>query len=244
MLLENKVALVTGAGRGMGATVAQLLASEGASVVVHYNHSRETAAKTASEIGGLAIQADLTDSEQTKAMIDQAISHFGRIDVLVNNAASFTPGLTLERAIWEDFQKEFDGVVGSTVNPTRCVVPHMKAQGGGRIINFMASLTTGLSPEYIVHTTAKSALLGLTRTLARELGPFGITVNVVSPGMTLTEYSQSLPEDLKQRVSERTPLRRLATPEDVARIVLFYASPLADFLTGANLIPDGGFAVV
>ncbi len=244
MLLENKVALVTGAGRGMGAITAHLLASEGALVIVHYNHSRETAEKTAAETGGLALQADLTQTDQTNAMVAQAISHFGRIDILVNNAASFTPGLTLDTASWNDFQKEFDGVVGATVNPTRAVVPHMKAQGGGRIINFMASLTTGLSPEYIVHTTAKSALLGFTRTIARELGPFGITVNLVSPGMTLTEFSQSLPEDLKQRVSERTPLRRLATPEDVARIVLFYASPLAEFLTGANLIPDGGFAVV
>ena len=111
-------------------------------------------------------------------------------------------------------------------------------------MNFVATLIQRPAPEYIVHTTAKSALIGLTRTLARDLGPHGITVNMVSPGMTLTDYSQSLPEDLKARVAGQTPLRRLATPEDVANVVLFYASPLADFVTGANLAPDGGLAIL
>ena len=96
----------------------------------------------------------------------------------------------------------------------------------------------------MVHATAKSALIGLTRTLARDLGPHGITVNLISPGMTLTDYSQSLPDDLKARVAAQTPLRRLATPDDVTGAVLFYASPLAGFVTGANIAPDGGLAIL
>jgi len=244
MLLENKVALVTGAGRGIGAVVARRFAGEGAKVIVHYRSSREPAEALALEIGGLALQADLTDGPATEAMVADALSHFGRIDVLVNNAASFAADLDFDRATWDDFRAEFEGVVGATVNPTKAVVPVMKDQGEGRIVNFVATLVQRPAPEYIVHTTAKSALVGLTRTLARDLGPHGITVNMVSPGMTLTDYSQGLPDDLKERVAGLTPLRRLATPEDVANVVLFYASPLAGFVTGANIAPDGGLAVL
>jgi 3-oxoacyl-[acyl-carrier protein] reductase len=244
MLLENKVALVTGAGRGIGAVVARRFTEEGAKVIVHYRSSREPAEALALEIGGLALQADLTDGPATEAMVADALSHFGRIDVLVNNAASFAADLDFDRATWDDFRAEFEGVVGATVNPTKAVVPVMKDQGEGRIVNFVATLVQRPAPEYIVHTTAKSALVGLTRTLARDLGPHGITVNMVSPGMTLTDYSQGLPDALKERVAGLTPLRRLATPEDVANVVLFYASPLAGFVTGANIAPDGGLAVL
>lgn len=244
MLLENKIALVTGAGRGIGAQIARRFAAEGAKVVVHYRQSRETAEELALEIGGLALEADLTDPVATAAMVADALSQFGRIDILVNNAASFAADLDFTAANWDDFRAEFDGVVGATVNPIQAVLPVMKAQGSGRIINFVATLVQRPAPEYVVHTTAKSALIGLTRTLARDLGPQGITVNMVSPGMTLTAYSQSLPDDQQARVAAQTPLRRLATPDDVAGIVLFYASPLAGFLTGANLAPDGGLAIM
>jgi 3-oxoacyl-[acyl-carrier protein] reductase len=212
-------------------------------VVVHYRSSREPAERLAEEIGGLAAGADLTDPVATEAMVADALAHFGRLDILVNNAASFAADLDFDRATWDDFRAEFEGVVGATVNPTKAVAPVMKQQGGGRIVNFVATLVQRPAPEYVVHTTAKSALVGLTRTLARDLGPHGITVNMVSPGMTLTDYSQGLPEDQQRRVAAQTPLRRLATPEDVADVVLFYASPLAGFVSGANLAPDGGLAI-
>ena len=243
MLLENKIALVTGAGRGIGTTIARCFAAEGAKVIVHYRSSREPAERLAAEIGGLALGADLSDPVATDAMVAEALAHYGRIDILVNNAASFAADITFEEATWDDFKAEFDGVVGATVNPTHAVLPSMKALGAGKIIIFVATLLQRPAAEYVVHTTAKSALVGLTRTLARDLGPHGITVNMVSPGMTLTDYSQSLPETVKVRVAALTPLRRLATAEDVASVVLFYASPLADFVTGANIAPDGGLAV-
>ena len=244
MLLQNKVAIVTGAGRGIGTAVARRLAAEGAKVVVHYHTSHEAAGVLAEEIGGLALGCDLTDPLATEAMVADALSHFGRIDILVNNAASFAADLDFAAATWDDFRAEFDGVVGATVNPIQAVLPVMKAQHSGRIINFCATLVQRPAPEYVVHTTAKSALIGLTRSLARDFGPFGITVNMVSPGMTLTDYSQSLPDDQKARVASLTSLRRLATPDDVAGVVLFYASPLADFVTGANIAPDGGLAIL
>ncbi|MEO7714894.1 MAG: SDR family oxidoreductase [Capsulimonas sp.] len=246
MLLEGKIAVVTGAGRGIGSEIARLFASEGASVVVNYHHSADTAVKLATEIGrgSIALGADVSDPAAAKDMMDKVAAHFGRIDILVNNGASFAHDLPFEKAEWEDYTKEFVGVVGATVNPTRAVTPYMKSQGGGKIVNFIATLVQRPSADQIVHTTCKSALIGLTRTLARDLGPYGITVNMVSPGMTMTQYSTSLPEDLKARVTGQTPLRRLATAEDVAKVVLFYASPLADFVTGANIAPDGGLVVL
>ena len=244
MLLQNKVALVTGAGRGIGSAIARRFAAEGAQVVVHYRASRAPAEALAAEISGLALGCDLTDALATEAMVADALSHFGRVDVLVNNASSFASDLDFAAATWDDFQAEFSGVVGATINPTKAVLPVMKAQGSGRIINFLATLTQRPAPEYVVHTTAKSALIGLTRTLACDLGSHGITVNLISPGMTLTDYSQSLPDDQKARVAALTPLRRLATPDDVAGVVLFYASSLADFVTGANIAPDGGLAIL
>ncbi len=242
-MLENKVALVTGAGRGIGSATARRLAAEGARVVVHYRDSRESAEALATEIGGLAVQADLTEPTAAERVVAEALAHFGRLDILVNNAASFAADLRFAEASWADFQSEFDGVVGATVLPTQAAVPVMIREGGGRIINLGATLTQRPASEYVVHTTAKSALIGLTRTLARELGPHGITVNMVSPGMTLTEYSSSLPEDVKNKVAGLTPLRRLATPEDVADAVLFFASPLAGFVSGATIAPDGGLAI-
>ena len=244
MLLQSQVALVTGAGRGIGSAIARRLAAEGAKVVVHYHTSREPAEALATEIGGLALGCDLTDALAAEAMVADALSHFGRIDILVNNASSFAADLDFAAAAWDDFRAEFDGVVGTTVNPIKAVLPVMQAQKSGRIINFAATLLQRPAPEYVVHATAKSALIGLTRTLARDLGPHGITVNLVSPGMTLTDYSQSLPDDLKARVAAQTPLRRLATPDDVAGVVLFYASPLAGFVSGANIAPDGGLAIL
>ena len=246
MLLQNRIAIVTGVGRGIGTSVARLLASEGASVVVHYNHSKEGAEKLSQELGNgsIAVSADLTDPAAAAVLVKAAQDKFGRVDILVNCAASYAKGITQTTAEWGDYQKEFSGVVGATVNPVHAVVPLMKEQGYGRIVNFVATLVQRPDPEQIVHITAKSALIGFTRTLARDVGPFGITANMVSPGMTLTENTNSLPEDVKNKVIGLTPLRRLATPDDVAKLVLFYVSDLAGFVTGANIAPDGGLAVL
>lgn len=245
-LLADKVAIVTGAGRGIGSAVARALFDHGASVIVHYNKSRDEAEALARSLGenAAAIQADLTSRPAAQALVEKAIARFGRIDVLVNNASSFHPDTRFEDDAWEAYLDEFNGVVGATFHVTRAVLPHMKAQGRGRIINFTASLLRRPAAGYGAHSAAKGAVLALTRTLARELGRYGITVNAVSPGMTMTEYSLSLPEKVKRNVSDQTPLGRLAQPEDVARVVVFYASDLAGFVTGAEIAPDGGLAVI
>jgi 3-oxoacyl-[acyl-carrier protein] reductase len=139
---------------------------------------------------------------------------------------------------------EWQVVVRPVFNVTRAALPHLIAQGSGRIVNLSATLLQRPATGFAAHAMAKAAVLSLTRTLAREVGPHGVTVNAVSPGMTLTTFSRNLPEDVKESVRRQTPLRRLATPEDVAGAILFFCSPLADFVTGANIAPDGGLAVL
>jgi 3-oxoacyl-[acyl-carrier protein] reductase len=248
-LLTGAKALVTGAGRGIGVEIARLLAAEGASVAVHYRGSREGAEKTAAMIrdaGGNAVtlQADLTDEPQATRLVAETADALGGLDILVNNAAGFGPLKNLADHTWGEIDDEWQAVVKPVFVLTRAVLPGMRAQRNGRIINLSATLLQRPAPTYGAHGMAKSAVLSFTRTLAREVGPDGITVNAVSPGMALTEFSQSLPEELKNAVRDRTPLRRLATPEDVAKVVLFFASPLADFVTGTNIAPDGGLAVL
>ncbi len=248
-LLDGKKALVTGAGRGIGVEIARLFAAEGAAVAVHYRGSRAGAEQTAGMIqdaGGTAVvlQADLADEAQAARLAREAIDTLGGLDILVNNAAGFGPLKPLAEHTWDEINEEWLAVVKPVFALTHAALPHLITQRGGRIVNLAATLWQRPAPTFGAHAMAKAAVLAFTRTLAREVGPDGITVNAVSPGMALTEFSQSLPDSVKDAVRDRTPLRRLATPEDVARAVLFFASPLADFITGANLAADGGLAVL
>jgi 3-oxoacyl-[acyl-carrier protein] reductase len=228
----------------MGSTTARLLAEQGAKVIVHYNKSAAPAEELASEIGGIALGADLRDPNAVKRLVEEAAAAFGSIDILINNAASFAYKPSFEEETWSDYVEEWEGVFGTTYRPCAAVVPYMKQQGGGRIINFAATLIQRPSPGYGAHTCAKAAVLALSRNLAKELGPYNITVNVVSPGMTRTEFTKTLSEAERSKVSSITPLRRLAEPDDVASLCLFYASDLAKFITGANTAADGGLAAM
>lgn len=246
-LLEGTRALVTGAGRGIGTSIARALADEGAAVALAYRSSRAGAEQAADAIraeGGRAavLQADLTDAAQAARLVEATVAALGGLDVLVNNAAGFGPLKRLDESDWEEIDAEWRAVVKPVFVLTRAALPHLGA--GARIVNLAATLIERPAPTYGAHTMAKAAVLAFTRTLAREVGPQNITVNAVSPGMTLTDFSESLPQSLRDQVAARTPLRRLATPEDVARAVVFFASPLSGFVTGANLAPDGGLAVL
>lgn len=243
-MLEGKKALVTGAGRGVGVEIARLLAQNGARVAIAYRHSKETAEALAQELGGVALQADLTEVAQAERLVQESLAALKGLDIVVNNAAGFGPLKPLPEYTWDEIDAEWQAVVKPVVTVTRAALPHLRAQRSGKIVNLSATLLQRPAPGQGAHAMAKAAILAYTRSLAREVGPDGITVNAVSPGMALTEFSQGLPESLKEAVAERTPLRRLATAEDVARAVVFFCSPLADFITGANLAPDGGLAVL
>jgi len=246
--LDGAIALVTGAGRGIGVEIARLLAAEGASVALSYRTSRAGAEDAAERIrvaGGAAIplQADLTVAADAERLVRETRETLGGLDILVNCAAGFGPAKSLVDATWEEVDREWEDVVSPVVHVTRAALPHLIAQKRGRIVNLCATLVRRPASGYGAHTMAKAAVLAYTRTLAKEVGPHGVTVNAVSPGMTLTDFTLSLPESVREGVAARTPLRRLAGPEDVARAVLLFCSPWADFITGAELAPDGGLAL-
>jgi 3-oxoacyl-[acyl-carrier protein] reductase len=241
-LLKNKVVIVTGAGRGIGSHITPLLASEGANVVIHYNKSAQSAEQLGGSLKGrhITVQADLSTPSGAHTLIARTIEEFGRLDVLVNNASSFASNVLIEDDEWQSYLDEFNGVFGVTFHTCKAAAPIMKSQGGGRIINFAANLTARPTSGFGAHTAAKSALISFSRVLSQELARYNITVNTVSPGMTTTEDTLGRSEAVRNSVASQTPLGRLAAPQDVARIVLFLASDLSGFVTGACITPDGG----
>ena len=251
---QGQVVLVTGASRGIGAAIALAFAREGALVVVNYL-SNEAAANAVvarcQEVGGdgLAIQADVCLEAAVQAMVAQVLSEVSRIDVVVNNAFKafiFDPDqrkMFWELA-WSDYEAQVDGAVHATYNVCQAVLPHFRQRGRGSIINMVSDLVERPSIAYHDYTTAKSALVGFSRNLAVELGPLGIRVNCVAPGLVYpTSASLTTPEEVRAMIVGQTPLRRVATPEDVAGPVLFLASDWSRFMTGQVLFVDGGLVM-
>ena len=252
-MLEGKVALVTGASRGIGAAIADSLANEGAAVIVNYHKSEERAAEVARKIqekGGkaLPLRADVTDESTVEHMVQAATEALGPIDILVNNALpdyKFDPVSRKEFASisWGDYQHQLGGLKGA-FHCTQAVVPGMTETGKGRVINILTNLINNPVVAYHDYTTAKSAFLGFSRNLATELGPSGITVNMIAGGLIDgTDASAPTTEEVRQIVAGSTPLRRLGTPEDIGHAVLMFASPWASFVTGQYITCDGGLVM-
>lgn len=253
-LLRDRVAIVTGSSRGIGAAIARALGTHGATVIVNYLQNRDAAQQVVEDVEALggraeAYAADVTDPQAVATMVAEVTERFGPVNLLVNNALrsyTFDP-LTRSTAWdirWKDYERQFKGSVGGAFNLCRSVLPGMKTAGGGRIINLVSDLIERPSIPYHDYTTAKMALLGFSRNLASELGPFGITVNCVAPGLVdLTDSSHATTDEQRDELEAATPLRRLATPEDVAGSVLFFASGWSSFVTGACLFVDGGLVM-
>lgn len=253
-LLAGRVALVTGGSRGIGAAVCRALAAHGAAVGVGYVQDADAAERLVAAVEGdggraYAARADVTDPTQVQAMVAEVEDRFGPADVVVNNALrryTFDPlgRRTAWQTSWPEYERQLEGSLGGAVNVVRAALPGMQARGDGRIVNIVSDLVERPAVPYPDYTTAKAALLGWSRTLAAELGPFGITVNCVAPGLVHpTDSSRAATDEQRDTVEETTPLRRLGHPDDVAGAVLFLASGWSSFVTGACLFVDGGLVM-
>ncbi|MEH6949491.1 SDR family oxidoreductase [Bacillus sp. JJ634] len=251
---SGKVVLVTGSSRGIGAAIALEFAREGAFVIVNYLKNVEAAEQIVSACIGVggdawAVQADVTSEEAVQSMIEQIVLETGRLDVVVNNAFKpyvFDPEQRKMawQLTWDDYQGQIDGAVRSTHYICQAVLPIMKKQSSGSIVNIISNLVERPLVPYHEYNTAKTALMGYTRNLAMELGPFGIRVNCVAPGLVYpTDASKKTKESLKELIISQTPLRRIAKPEDIAGPVLFLSSDWSEFMTGQTLFVDGGFVM-
>lgn len=254
MKFQGKVVLVTGASRGIGAAIALAFAQEGATVVVNHLSNDAAAAHTVAACqaaGGdaFAVRADVGSEQAVHGMVRRIVEEAGGIDILVNNAFrpyAFDPERRslFDDLSWSDYQAQFDGAVGATFNVCRAVLPLLRQRNGASIVNIATNLVENPVVPYHDYTTAKSALVAFSRNLASELGPLGIRVNCVAPGLVYpTQGSSSTKESFRESLMAATPLRRLARPEDVAGPVLFLASEWAGFVTGQVVFVDGGLVM-
>ncbi|MCP4542005.1 MAG: 3-oxoacyl-[acyl-carrier-protein] reductase [Chloroflexi bacterium] len=247
MKLENKVAIVTGASRGIGRAIAVELARRGARVVINYNRNADAAAEVVAVIeadGGqaIAVQADVGDFEQAARLIKATRDTFDQIDILVNNA-----GTTRDQLLMLMKEGDWDDVLRinlkSVFNCCKAAARPMVRRRQGRIINITS--VSGISGQggQTNYAASKAGMIGFTKSLAKELGPRSITVNCIAPGFVPTDLTSDLPEELIQQAIEVTPLRRMGKPEEIAYAVAFLASDEAAFITGEVLTVDGGLVM-
>jgi 3-oxoacyl-[acyl-carrier protein] reductase len=243
MRLDGKVALVTGASRGIGRAIAMRLGKDGASVVVNYSGNHESARETVSAIEAMsaravAVQGDVGKVGDIELLFDVAFEHFGRLDILVNNA-----GVMFNKPVADVVEEEFDRIFAVNVKGTffACQQAAKRMADGGRIINFSSSTTAMMLPTYGAYVATKGAVEQMSHVLAKELGSRGITVNVISPGPTDTElFGQGKSEQDKQRFAQIAALGRLGQPKDIAGVVALLVSDDASWITGQNIRANGG----
>lgn len=243
--LKGKVALVTGASRGLGASIAIKLAEAGASVAVNYFASPEKAEKLCHAIkhaGGqaAAFPGDVRDENAVKTLVAQTEKLFGPIDILVPNATGPQPFIRIEELTWQAFQDQLDFFVKSPLLLTQAVLPKMKQRKYGRIINIGSEVFERGVPEFSQYVAAKGAQLGLTRSWAMELAKWNITVNLVAPGWIPTERHADDSQELKDAYARAVPMGHMGIPDDIGEAVAFLASDAAKFITGQRLSVNGG----
>jgi 3-oxoacyl-[acyl-carrier protein] reductase len=236
--LDGKVALVTGASRGIGRAIAAELARAGAAVVVGYRSGADEAEALASEIGGRAVQADVSVAEEAARLVEDA----GDLDILVNNAGLTRDGL-LMRMSDEDWKTVIDTNLAGTFYTCRAAARGMTKKRAGSIVNLTSVVGIHGNPGQTNYAASKAGIIGFTKSLARELASRGVRANAIAPGYIQTALTDVLPEEVQQAILANTPLARLGTPEDVAGAVRFLCSDEASFITGEVLLVDGGLGM-
>jgi 3-oxoacyl-[acyl-carrier protein] reductase len=243
--LKDKVAIVTGASRGIGAASAKALAHHGATVVINYIKSKDKADELLNEIKkaggkGMVFQADVRDRGAVNSMVESTLKEFGKIDVLVNNANINFPIRPFIELTWDQLEAKILGEMMALYNCSQAVLKDMLNKKSGKLIFVSSSLSRFPGFGFSAHAAAKSAMDSLAKVMAMELGPSGITVNVVGPGLTITDATAGQPKEVHEQVAAITPLRRLGMPDDIAGVVLFLASSLSDYLNGEYIPVTGG----
>ena len=241
--LEGKTAIVTGAGRGIGSAIARELGETGANVIVNYSTSASSAEELAEEIRtlgpkALAIQADVTDIEQVRNMVNQVMETFGQIDILVNNAG-ITRDKTLKNMSRENWDEVMHVNLGSVFNCTKMVLPHMLERKSGKIVNISSFVALAGNVGQANYAATKAGIIGFTKSIALEVARHGITVNAVCPGFTETDMLWQVPENIRQRILEKIPMARFGTPEEIAACVRYIVSE-GDYMTAQAISINGG----
>ena len=244
MILHGKTALVTGAGKGIGRAIALRLANEGANVVINYSGSEDAAADCAAEcekagVRTLRVKADVSDAAQVEEMFARAVEEFGTLDILVNNA-----GITRDKIILRMKEEDFDSVLDinlkGSYNCMKAASKIMLKQRSGRIISISSIVGLRGNAGQVNYSASKAGIIGMTKSLARELASKGINVNAVAPGFIETDMTKALPESGKEKLLAVIPAGRMGKPEDIAGAVLFLAGPDSSYVTGQVLTVDGG----
>jgi len=245
----NKIALIIGGTGGIGSEVCRQLARDGCSIAIHYHSNKRAAEKLKKDLEALGTQAlivagDIKKEESVRQIVQCVIRKFGQINILVNCAAATIPNIKFKDLIWSDYLGQLELNIRSMLNLCKEVVPLMLEQGGGKVITIGSYAVDKPNSEWSHYITAKSALVGFNRSLAFELAPKGILLNMVTPSLVITELTADIPEKVKLLTASQTPLRRLALPQDVAGAIAFLASESSNFLVGENLRVNGGQVMI
>ena len=240
----NKVAMITGATRGIGKQIALTLANEGYNIVLNYRTKNDELIQAKNEIESknvkcLTVQGDVTNFEDCKQMIESAIKEFGKIDVLVNNAG-ITKDMLLARMKEEDFKQVIDVNLVGTFNMTKNVISYMMKARNGRIINISSVVGIAGNAGQTNYSASKAGIIGFTKSLAKEVASRNILVNAVAPGFIETNMTDVLKQEVKDEIAKNIPLKRMGTPQDVANVVKFLASEDSSYITGQVISVDGG----
>ncbi len=246
-MLAEKIAVVTGASRGIGRDIAKTLAGKGATVIINYNGSAVKAAEVVTEIeaaGGKAeaVQCNVSEFDKAAELMDYVVNKYGRVDILVNNA-----GITRDNLLMKMDEEDFDAVIRTNLkgsfNCIRHISRQMLKQKGGRIINISSVSGVMGNAGQVNYSASKAGVIGMTKSVARELASRGITCNAVAPGFITTEMTDVLSDAVKESVSVQIPMRKFGETEDVANLVAFLASNEAKYITGQVICVDGGMAI-